>query len=148
MSPAFELLRSSGQRLVCSPDSNSELFAATIGGLGLTGLILWAETRLQRVAGAGIAQERIRFGSLDEFLTLAAEDAAHEYTVAWVDPQVDSTTQSPSSSQAVPGETTEPNRLITPSAGGLRGLADALEDRPGGAGRPLPPSMRSSTVAA
>jgi FAD/FMN-containing dehydrogenase len=81
----FELLRSSGQRLVCSPESNPELFAATIGGLGLTGLILWAEIRLQRVAGPGIAQERIRFGGLDEFLALAAEDAAHEYTVAWVD---------------------------------------------------------------
>jgi FAD/FMN-containing dehydrogenase len=81
----FELLRSSGQRLICAPDSNRELFAATIGGLGLTGLILWAEIRLQRVAGTGIAQERIRFGGLDEFLTLAAEDAAHEYTVAWVD---------------------------------------------------------------
>ncbi len=81
----FELLRSSGQRLMCSPDSNPELFAATIGGLGLTGLILWAEIRLQRVAGAGIAQERVRFANLEEFLTLAAEDAAHEYTVAWVD---------------------------------------------------------------
>jgi len=81
----FELLRSSGQRMVCSPDSNPELFAATIGGLGLTGLILWAEIRLQPVAGAGIVQERIRFGNLDEFLALAAEDAAHEYTVAWVD---------------------------------------------------------------
>ena len=81
----FELLRSSGQRLICAPDSNAELFAATIGGLGLTGLILWAEIRLQRVAGAGIAQERIRFGGLDEFLAIAAEDATHEYTVAWVD---------------------------------------------------------------
>jgi hypothetical protein len=37
------------------------------------------------VAGAGIAQERIRFRGLDEFLMIAAEDAAHEYTVAWVD---------------------------------------------------------------
>ncbi len=81
----FELLRSSGQRLICTPDSNAELFAATIGGLGLTGLILWAEIRLQRLAGEGIAQERIRFRGLDEFLAIAAEDAAHEYTVAWVD---------------------------------------------------------------
>ncbi len=37
------------------------------------------------MAGAGIAQERVRFANLEEFLTLAAEDAAHEYTVAWVD---------------------------------------------------------------
>jgi FAD/FMN-containing dehydrogenase len=81
----FELVRSSGERMLCSPDSNPALFAATIGGLGLTGLVLWAEIRLQRVAGPGIDQEQIRFGSLDEFLAIAAEDDRHEYTVAWVD---------------------------------------------------------------
>ena len=81
----FELLRSSGERLLCSPEQHSDLFRATIGGLGLTGVILWAELRLKRVPGAGIAMERIRFGSLDHFLDLAASDHEHEYTVAWVD---------------------------------------------------------------
>jgi FAD/FMN-containing dehydrogenase len=81
----FELARSSGERLLCSGESNPELFAATIGGLGLTGLILWAELRLQRVPGPGIDQETIRFEGLDGFLTIAAEDVHHEYTVAWVD---------------------------------------------------------------
>ena len=81
----FELLRSSGERLICSAERHPELYEATIGGLGLTGLILWAEIRLQRVAGAGIDMERIRFGDLGEFLALAAEDAGYEYTVAWVD---------------------------------------------------------------
>ena len=81
----LELVRSSGERMVCSAEANPELFAATIGGLGLTGLILWAEIRLQRVAGPGIEEERIRFEGLDQFLAIAAEDAQHEYTVAWVD---------------------------------------------------------------
>lgn len=79
----LELLRSSGERIVCSP--GDPLFAATVGGLGLTGLILWAEIRLKRVPGAGIAMERIRFPDLDAFFALAAEDHAFEYTVAWVD---------------------------------------------------------------
>jgi FAD/FMN-containing dehydrogenase len=81
----FELLRSSGERLLCSPTENADLFRATIGGLGLTGVILWAELRLRRVVGTGIRQERIRFGSLDEFFDLAEEDARFEHTVAWVD---------------------------------------------------------------
>ena len=81
----FELLRSSGERLVCSPETHRELFEATIGGLGLTGLILWAEIRLHRVASAGIDVERIRFAGLNEFLAIAADDPRHEYTVAWVD---------------------------------------------------------------
>lgn len=79
----LELLRSSGERIVCDP--GHPLFQATVGGLGLTGLILWAELRLARVPGAGIAMERIRFTGLDGFLELAEEDRAFEYTVAWVD---------------------------------------------------------------
>jgi hypothetical protein len=56
-----------------------------VGGLGLTGLILWAEIRLKRVPGPGIAMERIRFADLQAFFDLATEDHAFEYTVAWVD---------------------------------------------------------------
>ena len=55
----FELLRSDGGALHCSPSENTELFAATIGGLGLTGLIV---TKLDGTAKGGvlaaIAQER------------------------------------------------------------------------------------------
>jgi FAD/FMN-containing dehydrogenase len=79
----FELLRSSGERVICAP--GDPLFHATVGGRGLTGLILWAELRLRRIPGPGIAQERVRFSGLDGFFELAADDARHEYTVAWVD---------------------------------------------------------------
>ena len=79
----LELLRSTGERIVCTPAD--EVFRATVGGLGLTGLILWAEIRLKPVPGPGIEMERIRFGGLDGFFELAAEDQRFEYTVAWVD---------------------------------------------------------------
>jgi FAD/FMN-containing dehydrogenase len=79
----LELLRSTGERRLCAP--GDPLFQATVGGLGLTGLILSAELRLKRVPGAGIAMERIRFPGLEAFFDLAAEDHAFEYTVAWVD---------------------------------------------------------------
>ena len=79
----LELLRSSGERVLCAPDD--AIFQATVGGLGLTGVILWAEIRLVRVPGAGIAVEHIRFPGLDAFFELSAEDQAFEYTVAWVD---------------------------------------------------------------
>lgn len=81
----FELLRSNGERVICSPQTNTELFRATIGGLGLTGLILWAEIRLKRVPGANIAMERVRFGGLHEFFRLSTRDQDYEYTVAWID---------------------------------------------------------------
>ena len=79
----LELVRSSGERIVCGP--TDALFQATVGGLGLTGVITWAEIQLARVAGAGIAVEEIRFSGLDQFFALSAEDQQFEYTVAWVD---------------------------------------------------------------
>jgi FAD/FMN-containing dehydrogenase len=82
----FELLRSDGQRFECSPELNPEWFAATVGGLGLTGLITWAEIQMKPVPGPTVAQEAIRFGKLDEFFALSREsDAEFEYTVAWID---------------------------------------------------------------
>lgn len=82
----FELLRSNGQRLICSPSENVELFEATIGGLGLTGLILWAEFRMMPITGPYIAMDRIKFRNIAEFfeITNSLEDQ-YEYTVAWVD---------------------------------------------------------------
>ncbi len=82
----FELLRSNGERLTCSPHENTKLFEATIGGLGLTGVILWAEFRLKPIVNPFIDMERIQFSSLDEFIQISAEtDQKYEYTMSWVD---------------------------------------------------------------
>ena len=83
---AFELLRSDGSRRVCSRAENPDLFRASIGGLGLTGLILWVEFRLQRIPTPFIMVENIKYRGLADFFTLAQEsEAAYEHTVAWVD---------------------------------------------------------------
>ena len=81
----FELMRSTGERVLCTPERNAELFRATIAGLGLTGLILWAEFQLKRIPGPAIAMERIRFRGLRDFLDLSSSDQEYEYTVAWID---------------------------------------------------------------
>lgn len=82
----FELVRSDGSVRVCSPTENAELYSATIGGLGLTGLITWAEVQLRAVAGPYIEMESIKFGSLDEYFAIAAEsDQGFEATMSWVD---------------------------------------------------------------
>jgi FAD/FMN-containing dehydrogenase len=82
----FELLRSTGERLICSPAENSELFGATIGGLGLTGFINWVELKLIPVASSKISVMEERFDSLAQLYALDDQRAAsHEYTVAWFD---------------------------------------------------------------
>ena len=59
---------------------------ATIGGLGLTGLIRTARLQLRRVPGVWIAGDSQRFPNLDAFFELAENsDAEYEYTVAWLD---------------------------------------------------------------
>ncbi|MBU6371321.1 MAG: FAD-binding oxidoreductase [Alphaproteobacteria bacterium] len=63
-----------------------DLFAATIGGLGLTGFIEWVEIGVTRIPSTLIDQETIPFDDLDAFFAIAAESKARfEHTVAWVD---------------------------------------------------------------
>lgn len=82
----FELVRSDGTRRTCSPTENADWFEATVGGLGLTGLITWVELQLKPVPGPHIYEESIRFPDLAAFFELSAEsDALFEYTVAWID---------------------------------------------------------------
>lgn len=70
----------------CSPFKRSDLFAATIGGLGLTGVILAVEIQLRPVGSNQIEQRSFRFGGLDEFFDLSGQhDGSNEYSVAWVD---------------------------------------------------------------
>ena len=82
----FELLRSDGQRLVCSNTQNFEWFCATIGGLGLTGIITTAKIQLMPIHNAFMQVETIKYANLDEFFELSdASEKDFEYTVAWID---------------------------------------------------------------
>jgi FAD/FMN-containing dehydrogenase len=84
--PCFGLVRSDRGSVVCSRQENSELYVATIGGLGLTGIVDWLELQLLPIRSSQIEATHIRFGSLDEFFALSSElDDQHEYTVSWID---------------------------------------------------------------
>jgi len=82
---ALTLLRSDGERRVCSESDNAGLFAATIGGLGLTGLITEATLRLRPIACDRLVVENLVFNSAQEFSQLSGESMDWEYTVSWVD---------------------------------------------------------------
>jgi FAD/FMN-containing dehydrogenase len=83
--PCFELVRSDGTRRLCSRTENSDWFAATIGGMGLTGLITWAQVRLRPIVSRMIDYEGIQFHGIDEFLALKQQYQNVEYTVSWID---------------------------------------------------------------
>jgi FAD/FMN-containing dehydrogenase len=80
------LHRSHDGLVICNAEQNVDMLRATIGGLGLTGVIAWADIQLKRVAGPWIDAEVVQFQSLDSFLELSREsDGRFEYTVAWLD---------------------------------------------------------------
>ncbi|XYJ11319.1 FAD-binding oxidoreductase [Telluria sp. B2] len=80
------LVRTDGSVIECGPGVAPEWFAATVGGIGLTGVITRAELQLRPVAGAWLDTETIPYANLDEFFDLAdTSEAEWEYTVSWVD---------------------------------------------------------------
>lgn len=83
---ALTLMRSDGTVHECRRDREAALFCATIGGMGLTGLILDATIRLMRVGAADVEEKVVPFSSLDAYFDLAEEaDSENEYAVAWID---------------------------------------------------------------
>ncbi|MEO0323626.1 MAG: FAD-binding oxidoreductase [Myxococcota bacterium] len=83
----FDLLLADGSVRRCSRDENAELFWATMGGMGLTGLVTAATLRLRRIETTYFHQKAIRVGNLEEMVAALDEhDRAHRYSVAWVDP--------------------------------------------------------------
>ena len=74
--PRFELVRSDGTRVICSPTENPEWYAATIGGMGLTGLISWAELQMRPIVSRRIRYRSTKFLGLEEFVALSASERA------------------------------------------------------------------------
>jgi FAD/FMN-containing dehydrogenase len=63
-----------------------KLFEATIGGLGLTGLIAWAEFQAIPIKSRMMEAETISFSKLDEFFEISTQsEAGFPYGVAWID---------------------------------------------------------------
>jgi FAD/FMN-containing dehydrogenase len=82
----FRLLAPSGEVLLCSPTAHPEIFWATVGGMGLTGVVLSARLRLRRVDSAYIFVDYYQAPNLEDALAaMEASDERYEYSVAWID---------------------------------------------------------------
>ncbi|MBW3523359.1 FAD-binding oxidoreductase [Chryseobacterium sp. NKUCC03_KSP] len=81
----FKLMTENGNIIICSKEENSDKFYATIGGMGLTGIILSARFKLKNIETAYIRQESIKAENLEEIFRLFEESESWTYTVAWID---------------------------------------------------------------
>ncbi len=83
---SLKLIRTDGTEITCGPAQNSEWFSATVGGMGLTGVITEAEIQLRPVYGPWLDTETIPYSNLSEFFQLAdSSEEQWEHTVSWID---------------------------------------------------------------
>ena len=81
----FRLALADGRVVECSREENAELFLATAGGLGLTGVILDATLRLQRVSSAWMRVRYLKNRDLDATFAALERSEPEPYSVAWLD---------------------------------------------------------------
>lgn len=83
---SITLIRTTGEVFECSPDNYVDWFKATIGGLGLTGLILKTSIQLKRVSGPWLDTQTLPYNNVRDFLELSEQSERDwEYTVSWID---------------------------------------------------------------
>jgi decaprenylphospho-beta-D-ribofuranose 2-oxidase len=82
---AFTLMLSNGKIIRCSKQENADLFKATCGGMGLTGIIIDVEIFLKRIESKNIIQTTIQTSSLNETFQVFENYSDKEYIVAWID---------------------------------------------------------------
>jgi decaprenylphospho-beta-D-ribofuranose 2-oxidase len=81
----MDVLLSSGETLTCSTTQYPDLFWATCGGMGLTGIITRVKFDLKKIETSYIRQKQIKAENLEEVLRLFDENQHYTYSVAWID---------------------------------------------------------------
>lgn len=81
----MDVLLYDGSTVTCSRNENSELFWATCGGMGLTGIILNASLKLLPIETSYICQETLKAKNIDELMNIFEDSAKWTYSFAWVD---------------------------------------------------------------
>lgn len=82
---SIRILLGSGEKVIAAPNENTDLFHATCGGMGLTGVILSAAVQLKPIGASDIIETTIKAPSLDAVLEAFDAHAATTYSVAWID---------------------------------------------------------------
>jgi len=81
----MDIILPDGRLVTCSNNSYTDLFEATCGGMGLTGLITRVKFRLKKIESSYIRQKQIKAANLEEIIQLFDEYKQYTYSVAWID---------------------------------------------------------------
>jgi FAD/FMN-containing dehydrogenase len=82
---SMDIMLANGSIISCSKENNPDLFWATCGGMGLTGVILRASFSLEKIETSFIQQETIKAKNIDDIMRIFDESESFTYSVAWID---------------------------------------------------------------
>ena len=82
---SMDVMRNDGSVITGSPTERAEFFKVTVGGMGLSGIILAATFRLRRIETAFIREETVRAANLGEIMDCFESSSDWTYSVAWID---------------------------------------------------------------
>ncbi|CAN5150959.1 FAD-binding oxidoreductase [soil metagenome] len=82
---SLDLMLASGEVVTCSKSENADLYHATCGGMGLTGIILEATFRLKAIQSPFVEQTTLKAATLQDALSLFDTHHRATYSVAWID---------------------------------------------------------------
>lgn len=81
----MDIILADGSLITCSPENHPDLFEATCGGMGLTGMITRVKFRLKKIPSSYIRQKQVKAANLEELIRLFEEYKHYTYSMAWID---------------------------------------------------------------
>jgi decaprenylphospho-beta-D-ribofuranose 2-oxidase len=81
----MDIVLASGETITCSPEVHADLFEASCGGMGLTGIISQVRFQLKKIETSFIQQKQVKAENLEELIRLFDEYKDYTYSVAWID---------------------------------------------------------------
>lgn len=81
----MDIILADGSLITCSPSAYPDLFEATCGGMGLTGMITRIKFKLKKIPSSYIKQKQVKAANLDELIRLFEEYKHFTYSMAWID---------------------------------------------------------------
>jgi decaprenylphospho-beta-D-ribofuranose 2-oxidase len=89
---SLSLCTPAGEVMELTPESDPDLFYATLGGMGLTGVVVEASVRAEPLASAWVLADTDRTDGLEQTLEMLSGEERHRYSVAWLDLLADGVT--------------------------------------------------------
>ena len=81
----MDVMVADGSIITCSPSKHTDLFEATCGGMGLTGMIMRIKFRLKKIETSYVKQKQIKAENLEELIALFEKYKDFTYSMAWID---------------------------------------------------------------